>query len=166
MKCLYCKKEKFKTIYTNQDLTLIKCMKCKVVTQSDILDSSKVNYSQETHGIKTRNELKTRSDIILKIKTNHPNGTILDVGCGYGGFMQAIQSYGGESLKVIGVEPNQTEAQHCRKLGLKCINNFFDKNILPSESVDVITFIPGILSRTISIAIFVIFNPEVLTAIF
>ena len=125
MKCLYCNNEKFITVYTNQDLTLIKCLKCKLVTQSDYLDSSKVNYSQETHGIKTRNEIKTRSDIILKIITNHPNGTILDVGCGFGGFMQALQSHGGESIKVLGVEPNQTEAQHCKNLGLKCINNFF-----------------------------------------
>lgn len=66
-----------------------------------------------------------------------PGGTLLDVGCGSGSYLLAMQNLG---WKVLGVEPNERAAARARSAGLTVMATTLEDVTLPPSSVDVITF--------------------------
>jgi len=66
-----------------------------------------------------------------------PGGTLLDVGCGSGGYLLAMKNLG---WRVIGVEPNERAAAHARAAGLAVLNSTLEAAPIPPRSVDVVTF--------------------------
>lgn len=66
-----------------------------------------------------------------------PGGTLLDVGCGSGSYLLAMQALG---WQVIGVEPNEVAAGRARAAGLTVFAATLEATLIPPDSIDVVTF--------------------------
>jgi len=66
-----------------------------------------------------------------------PGGTLLDVGCGSGSYLLAMENLG---WQVLGVERNEQAVAHARAAGLKVLDCTLEEAPIAPRSVDVITF--------------------------
>jgi len=66
-----------------------------------------------------------------------PGGTLLDVGCGSGSYLLAMQNLG---WQVLGVEPSERAVTHARAAGLTVWATTLEESPLSPSSIDVITF--------------------------
>ena len=65
-------------------------------------------------------------------------GTVLDVGCGGGGFLSQCRAKG---WRTVGVEPSRDAAIHARRRGLEIHSQTWPASIIADESVEAVTFI-------------------------
>ncbi len=135
--CYNCKSEHH-TFYAEENgFSLVKCDECGLLFVQNPPDSQEITeaHKQGKHGgekeidvtgmfiaAKIPQYLKILEDIfkgdIGKIKT------WLDVGCGHGEFMAAVQRYGSGRVTVKGTDPNVHKQKSARKRGLQV--EFFD----------------------------------------
>ncbi|NBJ11438.1 class I SAM-dependent methyltransferase [Microvirga arsenatis] len=66
-----------------------------------------------------------------------PKGTLLDVGCAHGWFIQAAEARG---YKGVGIEPDSSMAALSRKAGIHVIEGYFPEALPDGARYDVITF--------------------------
>ncbi len=69
-------------------------------------------------GCSVREAFQKREDYILDILKIKENDFVIDVGCGRGGMLEAVNKRGGKSL---GITISRTESEVCQKKGLNCI---------------------------------------------
>ena len=123
---------------------LVQCSGCGLVyinprLNQTGLDKLYSNYFQGRAGnsklTKMRNEMyHLEVDFLLKYLTDHR--TILDIGCGGGGFLQCFP----DNYNKIGTEYDATAAKETVKSGLKCyVGDFLDLKII-EKPIDVIIF--------------------------
>jgi len=88
-------------------------------------------------------------DISTRIKSIKPKGRILDIGCGYGFFLNVMKKNG---YSTIGVEPNSLAADYAKKInGLEVFNGTLEEASFASYFFDIITM-NGVLEH--------LFEPE------
>jgi SAM-dependent methyltransferase len=137
LKCYNCNSEKH-TFYAEENgFPLVKCAVCGLLFVENPPDESEISqaHKQGKHrGLKDFNVTGSfRSDKIpkyVKILYDLFNGdlsginTWLDIGCGHGEFMTAVQKYSSGKIAVKGTEPNVQKQKSAQKRGLNV--NFFD----------------------------------------
>ena len=133
MNCPNCKSQSFtKTLKSYSEVNYKKCLNCKCFYQDPII---KLNYSEsywqgavDPDGVK-RNFLEERDFKIknwygetIKFANSKKNISVLDVGCGLGYFLSALNS----DIKKFGVEDSKFACDYIKK-------NFKDINILNGD---------------------------------
>jgi len=77
--------------------------------------------------------------LLARIMRYKPSGTLLDVGCSFGFFINMARQFG---YSVIGVEISEPAANYARnKLGLNVLSGTLEDACLEDESVDVVTLV-------------------------
>lgn len=77
--------------------------------------------------------------LLARIRRYKPNGTLLDIGCSFGFFINMARQFG---YSVIGVEISKPAADYARnKLGLNVFWGTLEEASFEDESVDVVTLI-------------------------
>lgn len=162
-RCIICEKNSFKIIskykieyrsrggphfkyieeIENQTFYILKCVKCGMYFE--VPNLSKENllkyYNSSSEEILGRKE--DYYPVILEIKKIKKEGTLLDVGCGWGGLLQAAKEYG---YQCRGVEIMKKAAEYCQKIGFEIYyGDFTDLKI--SEKFDIIT-LQSVLEHT------------------
>ena len=79
---------------------------------------------------------RMRSGAIVRYVKNYPDGHLLDVGCGNGGFLLTMRDLG---WNVEGLEPDFNAVQSARSLGLEVSHGLARSSELPSKTWDAIT---------------------------
>lgn len=149
--CYNCGSE-INSFYAEENgFTLVKCHQCGLLFVDNPPDENEISQAmkQGTHrGIKEldvtgvfhvqkiRHYLKILEDMFKGKLGNHK--TWLDVGCGHGEFIMAVQEYSAGRVTVKGTEPNIYKQESARKRGLNV--SYFDLD-LHEEKYDVISLL-------------------------
>ncbi len=119
------------TFYAEENgFILVKCSTCGLLFVKDRPDNDKISESAKQgrhHGVKeidvTGHFRKWKNTKYLKVLEDLFEGDIgsfkiwLDVGCGHGEFIKAVQEYSKGRIKVKGTEPNIKKQQSARNRG-------------------------------------------------
>ena len=130
-KCYNCDSDKNSLYAEEHGYKLVKCDFCGLLfveNQPDEFEISKMHEHGENLGDKKLNVTGTYHPSYipryLKILDDLFKGDLenknswLDVGCGHGEFISAIQKYFHQDLAVKGIEPNERKRESARKRGL------------------------------------------------
>lgn len=125
--------------------TIMRCKRCRLVAvqpipESIVLEQHYVQYAPEDllegdiKATETRRlfwALQRKSNIIAG------KDSLLDVGCGYGFFLQSVRD---DFNKIIGVELSKSEAQYAREtLGLEVFEGYLPEARFAEHSFDAVT---------------------------
>ena len=89
-----------------------------------------------------REDIKQRLEVYLpyvkKVMEKIPEGTVLDVGCGRGEWLELLRD---NNIPAVGVDLNQTMVEDCKELGLEavCQDLFSYIQTLPDSSLAVVS---------------------------
>jgi SAM-dependent methyltransferase len=131
--CYNCKSEKYKKYDTENGYQYVKCIDCGLVYLNPRPSESEINAAHEIglhHGdndinvtgtydagkikryMRIVNDFYKREDFKLKkLKW-------LDIGCGFGEFLETLKILFGENLSLKGSEPNKYKSSSCIERGL------------------------------------------------
>lgn len=138
--CYNCRSDRHTFYASENGFTLVKCLGCGLLyvtprpTPEDIMKAYKCGVLQgdtkfEVKGyfckIKYKNYLKI-IDEFFDSELFYEEKTWLDIGCGYGEFIEALQSISKNNVIAKGVEPNVDKRESARKRGLNV--SHFDLN--------------------------------------
>ena len=127
---------------------LVKCQDCGLIYVNPRLDREKiigtagggawsqaalVNRGIYKHGIQHLKSLLTRSNLS---QNRNPKYKLLDIGCGYGAFLDSAQQMG---FAVAGVEIDKQIAEKARASGFVVYDDYLENLELPANNYDVIT---------------------------
>lgn len=154
-KCIICGENKFKIIskykikyqkkqgphfkylegIEEQIFYILKCKKCGLYMEVPTLSKENLikYYNSASDEVLGRKE--DYYPIILEIKKFKENGNLLDVGCGWGGLLEAGRDYG---YQCKGVEITKNCVEHCKNIGFKVYESNFT-NLKTNEKFDIIT---------------------------
>jgi len=135
--CYFCGSEQH-TFYAEENgFHLVKCGVCGLLFIDDRPNNSEISQAakQGIHGGLNSFDVTggfepAKIAIYLKILEDLFNGDLgnkkswLDVGCGHGEFMIAVQKYGSDEVIVRGTEPNVRKQESARERGLNV--NYFE----------------------------------------
>jgi len=140
--CLLCNANNLVSLKDYSKVGLVKCGSCnfvfseKIPTKQELIDYYSNNYERTSYlspiTIKRYNELLDRFEIHRK------TGKLLDVGAGYGFFLEIARQRGWE---VYGTELTDEAVNHCREKGLSMYKGEFQNLDVEAESFDVIVSI-------------------------
>lgn len=132
--CRLCHKRNILKSYSIDSFNYYLCQNCQVLflypqpTTKVIKDFYVNKYKQEA-ALDRKNELIKRSKIIIKklLKLNPAGKTLLDIGSGYGYFLNEARKH---NLKVLGIEPSIFLYRHSVKnFKLPILNQTFEEYI-------------------------------------
>jgi SAM-dependent methyltransferase len=125
---------------------MVRCLSCGLVYLNPRLNESGLNEFYETYFGKPRNpdynieqvnSSPHLADLFLeKMEIRCHRGSLLDVGCGRGAFLQRARSKG---WNVFGVEFSETAAWDARRSGLDVFTGDLSEAKFPSCYFDVVT---------------------------
>ncbi len=137
--CLLCTSSDLEKLEHYQEVGLVKCKSCNFVfseripTLGDLIDYYSNNYQRTSYlspiTVKRYNELLDGFEPFRK------TGKLLDVGAGYGFFLEIARERGWE---VHGTELTEEAVEHCRGKGIKMFQGEFHDLDLDPDSYDVI----------------------------
>ncbi|MDB3905897.1 class I SAM-dependent methyltransferase [Crocinitomicaceae bacterium] len=140
--CLLCTSSDLEKLEHYQEVGLVKCKSCNFVfseripTLGDLIDYYSNNYQRTSYlspiTVKRYNELLDGFEPFRK------TGKLLDVGAGYGFFLEIARERGWE---VHGTELTEEAVEHCRGKGIKMFQGEFHDLDLDPDSYDVIVSI-------------------------
>lgn len=150
--CAVCgetKPEMFK-IWFDGYVKLYRCLMCGFVAQypgpgkstvvteyQELYSLDFLNMGQEFMYPRRRRGLY---DILNRVTTIKPKGSIMDVGCGDGHFLHLCSLKG--SFKCYGVEGSKTLSLYAsKKTGAKIVQGLYNRDMFPRDYFDIITFI-------------------------
>ncbi|MDH7476625.1 MAG: class I SAM-dependent methyltransferase [Microgenomates group bacterium] len=146
--CPLCYKKNSSSFYKIDRFHYFFCQICQSLflyplpKEEELISFYKKKYRQEV-ACQNQKRLYQRAEIILKkLKKLNPSGTtLLDIGSGYGFFLDQAKKFG---LKTLGVEPSNYLAECAKKkFALNIVNldfeTYFAKN--PNQKFDFITLI-------------------------
>ena len=140
--CLLCNSKKLEKLDTYVEVGLVKCKSCsfvfseKVPQMQELIDYYSNNYERTSY--LSPITIKRYNEILDGFEQFRKTGKLLDVGAGYGFFMEIAKQRGWE---VYGTELTDEAVQHCESKDLSMYKGeFHDLNIDP-ESFDVIVSI-------------------------
>lgn len=140
--CLICSSSDLETLDTYSEVGLVRCSSCSFVfsnripSMQELVDYYSNNYERTSYlspiTIKRFNEILDRFEPFRK------TGKLLDVGAGYGFFMEIARERGWD---VYGTELTDEAVEHCKSKGLKMFKGEFHELDIEPESFDVIVSI-------------------------
>lgn len=140
--CLLCASSVLEKLAPYHEVGLVKCNSCnfvfseRVPTMETLIDYYSNNYERTSYlspiTIKRYNELLDGFEAFRK------TGKILDVGAGYGFFLEVARDRGWE---VHGTELTEEAVEHCRTKGITMFKGEFHDLDLDPEAYDVIVSI-------------------------
>jgi 2-polyprenyl-3-methyl-5-hydroxy-6-metoxy-1,4-benzoquinol methylase len=104
----------------------------------NLLDSSiheSIDVEKWEDGLKST-RVENYKTILASIKKYKPNGSLLDVGCANGCFLDLAKN----DFQVAGIEPQKKFYEMCTSKGLNVFNGIFPDSLDASQAYDIITF--------------------------
>lgn len=140
MQCYNCLSQQSEYYAEENGYMLVKCSACGLlyVQNPPSLDQITNAHTQGLHGGKKTIQVTGRYDPFAVKRYSSILGDLfenglqdeihwLDVGCGYGEFIEALKEFGPRSLKILGSEPNVHKQKSARARGLDV--QFIDLNM-------------------------------------
>ncbi|MCR9172977.1 MAG: class I SAM-dependent methyltransferase [bacterium] len=140
--CLICYSTDLKLLEAYSNVGLVKCQSCNFVfseripSMQELLDYYSNNYERTSY--LSPITVKRFNEILDRFEPYRKTGKLLDVGAGYGFFMEVAKERGWD---VYGTELTDEAVDHCKSKGLKMYKGEFHELDLESESFDVIVSI-------------------------
>lgn len=124
MKCFLCGGRKFEIKYENKNYHIVSCSKdhlhFKIAKEKQVNLYNKNYFASypycnflNLNDIYFKNKLKT-----IKRLTKKETPRVLDVGCGWGDFLEVLQK---EKTSYLGIDENQEAIEICKKKKLNCM---------------------------------------------
>jgi SAM-dependent methyltransferase len=149
--CYHCGSDQRTFYATENGFSLMKCSICGLLYVAERPDDVEISQAHQ-QGLHRGQEVLTVTGQFMEQKIQDYLGiladlfegeasraqTWLDVGCGHGEFVAAVQAYSQQKILVIGSEPNQYKQQSARDRGLNV--TYFDLGTHP-ETYDVISLL-------------------------
>lgn len=132
--CRLCHNKNVTESYSVGRFTYYQCHNCQTLflhpqPPEKIIKDFYINKYRQEAALDRKNELVKRSKIIIKklLKLNPAGKTLLDIGSGYGYFLNEAKKH---NLKVLGIEPSTFLCRHSLKnLKLPILNQAFEEYI-------------------------------------
>ena len=152
-KCYYCNSNKFDFYDSENGFNLVKCCNCGLIyvnprpSDADISKSVQMGMHNGQKRIKTTGRyfpskvdryLRILKDFFPKEIFENKDLKWLDIGCGFGEFMEALKKYSNNNLIVKGSEPNDKKIKSARERDL-CVS-YMDLNDI-KEKYDFISLL-------------------------
>jgi 2-polyprenyl-3-methyl-5-hydroxy-6-metoxy-1,4-benzoquinol methylase len=155
--CPVCHSRENKTLFIKRGYTFVRCFTCGMIYTNPQVKQKIVNecYKGESYStelwmdvLKNTKETEWRQDYYNSILEHIENivgkGSLLDVGCAVGHFLDIARTAGWETT---GLELSETGHRYCTEnLNLNVLNKTIEESELPKESFDAITLI-GVLEH-------------------
>lgn len=131
-------------IHRRRHYRIIRCNRCGLVRSNPIFDSTKITQLYErsgfTYGDESRNlaraYLRAANSIIRSLKKN---ARIIDVGCGNGFYLSALQQMGFQN--IAGIEPSRDAiAKAPDNIRHTILPTMFEATTLPPNTCNLVTF--------------------------
>ncbi|NAS11525.1 class I SAM-dependent methyltransferase [Poritiphilus flavus] len=137
--CYNCGESRSELYDEENGFTYVKCVGCGLVylnpqpSQEEINSSHKmgmhrgdstINVTGSYSPLKVKNYESVLKDFYTKESLSQDSLNWLDIGCGFGEFIESLGNYTGNKLKVIGSEPNKQKQSFCVDRNLDV--TFFD----------------------------------------
>lgn len=144
LKCYICKNEEIDPVYFLKNRIIYRCLNDELYFSVDKKDE-KIEYDENyfessPYGMwKTLNDsyFQTKLDKIVKL-TSETNPNILDVGCGWGNFLQVLKN---NQLYYLGIDYSAEAIEICRKKRLNCQQiDLVNTNKFNNQQYSAITF--------------------------
>lgn len=148
IECNLCGDDHNYPLFSLKSFQVVQCHKCGLVyvnpqpTFEELVEHYRHEfYDQEkeiTQSSYGKGSKEIFADIIRRCKTLLPKGNVLDVGCGYGFFLKALEE--AEGYQTYGVEPSKSACDYANsKLGLSVTQGTLESVNLPSEHFHIAT---------------------------
>jgi 2-polyprenyl-3-methyl-5-hydroxy-6-metoxy-1,4-benzoquinol methylase len=141
--CPACDSNLFKAKFRKYNMEYCECKKCKTVyINPRPTENILIGFYKQSKSYRYWNDVifpaseKTRRLKIFKPRVNKtvricqkysiPTNTLIEVGCGFGSFLEELASKNMFN-KIVGIEPNPDLAATCRKKGLKIIEKTIEE---------------------------------------
>lgn len=145
--CTICQKDFSKVLYITPKFDVIQCQKCGLVYVNDYLSHEKMNDMYEhyssvfMHEIYLETQNAQISDFTQKVKSIERlaprKGKLLDIGCGYGFFLEAARR---RNWEVYGIEISKHAADYAQnKFSLNVLHGTIEDAQFSECFFDVIT---------------------------
>lgn len=140
--CLLCYSSELKTLETYSEVGLVKCDSCKFVfskripSKQELLDYYSNNYERTSY--LSPITVKRFNEILDKFEPYRKTGKLLDIGAGYGFFMEIAKQRGWD---VYGTELTDEAVDHCKAKGLQMFKGELHQIDFDPESFDAIVSI-------------------------
>lgn len=152
--CPSCESVKADRVFEKYELVYVICQNCGTLYVNprptpailEIYYETSENYSYWNKYIFPASEearrkkiFQPRAERITKIcqSNNIKNGTLLEVGAGFGNFCEEVQRLG-SFRRVIALEPTPALAETCRRKGLEVIEKPIEQVHFDSETIDIV----------------------------
>jgi len=135
--CYYCGSGNHRYYAEENGFTLVKCDGCGLLFVENRPDDEQITQAHKQGKHRGIKELDVtgmfspgRLEVYLKVLDDLFDGdmgnhrTWLDIGCGYGEFMLAVQRYARGKVSIVGTEPNVHKQASARRRGLNV--DYFD----------------------------------------
>ncbi|MCS7253521.1 MAG: class I SAM-dependent methyltransferase [Armatimonadota bacterium] len=145
--CPWCSSKELHPLIIDDGVPVVECGCCGIAyaltvpTLQGIRDYYTEQFADERHW---ESELSSARPwlhrrLLARIAKYKPGGTLLDIGCSFGFFINMARQIG---YDVIGVEISEPAANYARRqFGLKVFSGTLEEASLEGESVDVVTLI-------------------------
>jgi len=157
VKCPVCNQNEEETLFIKRGYTFVRCISCGMVYTNPQVNQNIVKecYKGEapstelwmgilTNSKETEWRQSYYNSILENIENNVGKGSLLDIGCAVGHFLDIARSAG---WKTTGLELSNTGYKYCtERLNLDVLNKTIEDSELPKESFDAITLI-GVLEH-------------------
>lgn len=140
--CLLCNSSELEKFDTYQEAGLVKCKSCSFVfseripTMETLIDYYSNNYQRTSY--LSPITIKRYNELLDQFEPFRNTGRLLDIGAGYGFFLEIAKERGWE---VHGTELTEEAVEHCRGKGITMFQGEFHHLNLDIESYDVIVSI-------------------------
>ena len=141
--CILCNSKASKLLFRKNNLNIVKCPKCSLVYVNPRLSGSQLKELYNTNKISPmqyylQNELEDAINFEKRLKVigqYAKKGSLLDIGCNIGTFMQVAESQG---WKTIGIDINRSAVIYAKKKGLNVFSSAIEHAKLKKSYFDVI----------------------------
>lgn len=140
--CLLCNSSDLEVMQDYKKAGLVKCTNCNFIfterkpTEEELIDYYSNNYDRTRY--LSPITIKRFHEILDSFEPFRKTGKLLDVGAGYGFFMEVAKERGWD---VYGTEITDEAVQHCESKGLKMFKGDIGSLSLDQESFDVVVSI-------------------------
>ncbi len=151
--CPTCKSKDFKKIFVKRGYTFVRCSQCGLVytnpqVQNKLVENSysgKLSKAEKTTDMWYSIMLKEKTsqwridyykDLLNKIKKFKKKGSLLDIGCGIGQFLELASK---NNYETKGIELSKVGYEYCKKQNLNVYQENVFSNELKKNSFDIIT---------------------------
>ncbi len=145
--CPLCQAPSSKILFIRDQELFVQCLHCRLIFRSPQRTAEanqkyfEAEYYDDLGHLNPRIQKARRDSLYLKIlqecQSYRKNGRLLDVGSGYGDFLEMAQQ---EGWVTWGIEPSRRMAANSQKvIGLRILNATLEETDFPADFFDIIT---------------------------